>query len=190
MISDYCSANETCLVGNFQCQYNSACSQPVSSYVKYYRKDCYDDDIYWFDINGARQDKYKECSDDNSCTLDGCRDGACFNDSACDEATCEVGSSDYCQSCEHCGDENCNCEENMCTCFEDCRDPELIATILGEKESALPPEKEENTWLAAIGLRVSKLFKGGNLLIVLLLLFILLFSVWYLFYRPKKQEAV
>lgn len=77
----------------------------------------------------------------------------------------------------------------MCTCLEDCRDPELIAAILGEKESA-PPEEKENTLLAAIGLRVSELFKGGNLLIVLPLLFILLFSVWYFFFRPKKQEAV
>jgi len=190
IISDYCSVNETCLVGNLQCQYNSACNKPTSTYIKSYKKDCYDDDIYWFDVNGIRQDKYKECSDDNSCTLDGCREGACFSDLACDEAACEIGSSDYCQNCEHCGDENCNCEEDMCACFDDCRDQELITAILGEKESIFPPEEKENTWLAAIGLRISELSEGRNLLIVLLLLFILFFSAWYLFYRPKKQEVV
>jgi len=78
-ISDSCSSNEVCINSNSQCQYSSSCVQPEGAYIKEYRKDCYDNDVYWFDSNGTRQDKYQECSDDNLCTIDGCENKACFN---------------------------------------------------------------------------------------------------------------
>jgi hypothetical protein len=132
-IADSCSANEVCRVGNSQCQYNSACVQPT--YIKHFRKDCYDSDMYWFDSNGIRQEKYQECEDNNSCTIDGCENSACFNDLKCDGTTCEIGSTDYCQNCEHCGDNVCNCEEDVCSCSEDCEFVNLAISILWKEES-------------------------------------------------------
>ncbi len=119
-VSDYCTYAETCYSGSPSCQYNSSCVTPQQTYYAHYTKGCYQDDMYWYDSNGGRQDKYRECSDDNECTLDGCSNGVCFNNLKCDGSTCQEGSEDYCEACEHCGDGSCNCGENSCSCFEDC----------------------------------------------------------------------
>lgn len=140
LVSDDCSSNEICVVGYSQCQYSSKCAQPQTTYSKYYIKNCYDNDLYWFDSKGIRQEKYQECSDDNECTIDGCQDGKCFNELKCDGTTCQVGSTDYCENCNHCGDDICNCEENNCTCPKDCG---LIISILGKKETTPTEWKEE-----------------------------------------------
>ncbi|MBZ9569410.1 hypothetical protein KJA16_00625 [Patescibacteria group bacterium] len=140
LVSDDCSSKEVCVVGYSQCQYSSECAQPQTTYIKHYIKNCYDNDLYWFDSKGIRQDKYQDCSDDNECTIDGCQDGKCFNELKCDETTCQVGSTDYCENCNHCGDDICNCEENNCTCSRDCG---LIISILGKTETTPTEWKEE-----------------------------------------------
>jgi hypothetical protein len=38
---------------------------------------------------------YKNCSDSNSCTLDGCSSGKCSDVLKCDGSTCQLGSDDY-----------------------------------------------------------------------------------------------
>ncbi len=119
-ITDSCSTSEVCRIGNSACQYNSNCVYSPPSYYKYSNRRCYDDDLYWYDSNGLKQDKYQECLDDNACTADGCENNACFNNLRCDGSTCDLGTEDYCQNCEHCGDEACNCQEDKCSCSEDC----------------------------------------------------------------------
>jgi len=161
-ISDYCSSNEVCIVGNSQCQYSSSCA---GYYSKAYRKDCYDNDIYWFDSNGARQDKYQECLDDNACTVDGCENSTCFNILKCDGTTCEIGSPDYCENCEHCGDDICNCEENNDTCSKDC------------------PQGLE-TGKAAVGLTLKSLLKKWYIWLLLGLVAILL--LYWLFKKERE----
>ena len=49
-------------------------------------KECYDDDVYWFDSCGTREDKDEECGSY------GCSDGAC-NASSCDGDTYESNNS-------------------------------------------------------------------------------------------------
>ena len=42
---------------------------------------------------------YKNCSDQNSCTLDACRDNGCKNTLKCDGTTCDSNSEDYAKYC-------------------------------------------------------------------------------------------
>ena len=169
-ISDSCSSNEVCVVGSPHCQYSSACVKPKTAYIKEYRKSCYDNDIYWFDSNGKRQGKEQECSDENSCTIDGCENNVCFNTLKCDGTTCEIGSSEYCQSCEHCGDDICNCEENNDTCCDDCK------IVCNGNELA----KGE----AAVGLTLKSLLKKWYVWILLGIAAIILLS--WLFRKSKE----
>ncbi len=164
-ISDYCSSNEICTVGSSQCQYSSSCVQPEAAYIKKYEKDCYDNALYWFDSNGEKQDKEQECSDDDPCTMDGCENSACFNTLKCDGVTCEVSSSEYCESCEHCGDNICNCQENNDTCSKDC-----------------PQGLEKGK--AALGLTLKSLLKKWYIWLLLGIAAILL--LYWLFKRPKE----
>jgi len=111
-VNDYCSNTETCSPGNSTCNYTSACTYtPV-----YNIKQCYDNDVHWFSPAGVRLSKYMECEDDNTCTIDRCETDRCYNDLKCDGSTCDKDSSDYCESCEHCGDGVSNCEETFCSC--------------------------------------------------------------------------
>ncbi len=121
LVADYCTFSEVCVPGLSKCQYSSSCAVPSGpTYIKHYTKGCFNNDLYWFDSNGIRQEKYRECSDNNSCTIDTCRGNDCVFDLKCDGSTCPVGSEDYCKNCSHCGDKVCNCDETICTCPEDC----------------------------------------------------------------------
>lgn len=133
-VSDYCSYNEVCSVGQPSCQLSSACTASPSSYIKHYTKKCSGNSLYWVDSNGIFQDLYRNCSDDNSCTADSCQDGKCINNLHCDGSTCEIGSSDYCSSCNHCGDGQCNCGETEENCPQDCLLPTLCISGLAKKE--------------------------------------------------------
>jgi len=44
----------------------------------------------------------------------------CVYELKCDGTTCGVGSGDYCQYCNHCGDGSCNCGETAESCSDDC----------------------------------------------------------------------
>jgi hypothetical protein len=114
-ISEYCSSNQVCVVGNPKCQNSSSCS------TKHYKKDCYNNNLYWFDSNGVAQDLYKNCSDNNQCTLDNCEQGQCVNELKCDGSTCPKDSSDYCSQCNYSGDGVCNCGETIDNSPADCK---------------------------------------------------------------------
>ncbi len=137
LVVDYCTSSEVCRVGARKCQYNSACVQkpvpPKPPYYIHYTKACYDNDLYWYDSNGIRQEKYRDCEDKNECTLDSCLNSKCTNELYCDGSTCLIGSEDYCTSCEHCGDGICNCEENICNCPQDCKIQGLTISFLAKK---------------------------------------------------------
>ncbi len=137
LVVDYCTSSEVCRVGERKCQYNSACVQkpvpPTPPYYIHYTKACYDNDLYWYDSKGVRQDKYRDCEDENECTLDSCVNSKCINKLYCDGSTCLIGSKDYCASCEHCGDGICNCEENICNCPQDCKIQGLTISFLAKK---------------------------------------------------------
>ena len=50
--------------GNGVCEPNcgeSASNCCLDCYVEHYQKKCYDNDVYWYDCNGQRKDKYQEC---------------------------------------------------------------------------------------------------------------------------------
>ena len=118
-VNDYCSNTETCSVGDGTCNYNSSCAYtPV-----YNTKQCYDNDVYWFNQAGVRLSRYMDCEDNDSCTLDSCDGSKCYHDLKCDGSTCSKESSDYCESCEHCGDEIVNCGEDFCSCPVDVNFP-------------------------------------------------------------------
>lgn len=139
-IADSCASQEVCKVGNNTCKYSSACETP--SYYKHSYKACHNNDLYWYDSNHELQEKYKGCDDNNSCTLDSCSDNECVNELKCDGSTCTKGSSDYCNSCDTCGDGICNCGEDPCACREDCG---ASAALLTQKV------KTQNTsWLNEI----------------------------------------
>ncbi|MEK7664458.1 MAG: hypothetical protein AAB340_03445, partial [Patescibacteria group bacterium] len=70
-----------------------------STYARHYRTKCSQDNIYWYDSNGSIQDIYQNCSDNNSCTQDICREGQCQNILKCDGSTCAAGSADYTRYC-------------------------------------------------------------------------------------------
>ncbi|MBI4010166.1 MAG: PKD domain-containing protein, partial [Candidatus Aenigmarchaeota archaeon] len=141
--SDYCSYGESCVPGVPTCQLQYNCPMPTGQYIKNYRKSCYQSDLYWYDSNGARQDVYQKCADNNSCTIDTCENGGCSNKLVCDGTTCQIGSQDYVSSCSTCGDGICSAGENIATCQQDCLTEDLIIAVLGKKQSAPREWKEE-----------------------------------------------
>lgn len=148
LVADYCSSNEVCRVGQIKCQYNSACVTPSPSpYYIHYSKICYNNDLYWIDSNGVRQEKYRDCEDKNECTVDSCENGKCLNELYCDGSTCLVGSEDYCKSCDHCGDGICNCDETTCSCPQDCKIQGLTISLLAKKGENTTQWREEITEL-------------------------------------------
>jgi len=70
-----------------------------------------------------------ECETTDDCTNpphDSCDERSCnancecVYELKCDGTTCGVGSGDYCQYCNHCGDGSCNCGETAESCSDDC----------------------------------------------------------------------
>lgn len=130
--SSTCQANANCNTQSTTSNYGSGYTNPTygsgytaaptpPAYVKHSKAICSDDNIYWFDSSGVKNDIYKNCDDTNSCTKDSCADGACSNKLSCDGTTCVLGSADYCKSClDHCGNKNCDCSEDKTTCPTDC----------------------------------------------------------------------
>ena len=141
-VSDYCSNNEYCMVGQSRCQYSSNCTQP-SGLIQHYKKGCYNNNVYWFNSNSIRQEKYKDCNDKNDCTIDSCDKGRCSNILKCDGSTCAIGSTDYCNSCNHCGDKVCNCNETICNCPQDCQTSGLGISLLAKKENSQTQWKDQ-----------------------------------------------
>ncbi len=132
IVSDYCSSNETCSVGDSTCNDNSTCS--ASPIIQ--TRQCYDNDVYWYNSSGARLSKYMDCEDNNSCTLDRCDAGRCYHDLKCDGTTCSNDSVNYCSSCEHCGDGAVNCNETFCECPVDVKLPiadTVAVSVLAKK---------------------------------------------------------
>jgi len=132
-VADYCSTNETCVYGSSTCQPKSGCGG--SGYILHYAKKCYDNDLYWYDSNNSRQDKYRDCKDANSCTIDSCFNNQCQNELFCNGSTCVKGSADYCSLCDYCGDGACNCGETITSCQEDCQVIGLALALFGKKEN-------------------------------------------------------
>ncbi len=80
-----CSAGQTC---NNPGQYGQCATpyiQPVPNpnpyppYVVNYRTACYGSSLYWYDSLGVSTGLYKNCVDNNSCTIDSCSAGECLN---------------------------------------------------------------------------------------------------------------
>jgi len=115
----YCSGNE-CLYG---CIDDITCSVP--GYVKNKIKRCYDDNLYWFDSKDEIQDMDKDC-------VSGCDEdnAVCLEDWISSVKYCEIG--------DHCGDNECNCQEDSYTCSKDCLASELVISIFAKE-----PDSEE-----------------------------------------------
>lgn len=79
-VADYCSENEICVPGKEQCQkvqttsYTPVITQVASNYLKHFKKDCYENNLYWFDSNNNRQELIEKCSENTQCSLDGCKE--------------------------------------------------------------------------------------------------------------------
>jgi len=151
-VADYCSTNETCSAGDSTCNYNSSCSvAPITQ-----TRQCYDNDVYWYNSSGARLSKYMDCEDDNSCTLDRCAEGRCYHDLKCDGTTCGKDSADYCSNCQHCGDGAVNCNETFCDCPLDVKLPTadtMAISVLAKKDG--PDEGWKKTLSVEPGDKVS-----------------------------------
>jgi len=77
-----CGSGQTCRFGQCTADYipvPTPVPNPVPAYVKYYRKACYLNSIYWFDSYGYAQKLYKSCNDSNPATKDTCSAGQCVN---------------------------------------------------------------------------------------------------------------
>ena len=132
LVAAYCSTSQTCQSGLQTCQ---AIYVPPNPYILHYSKTCYNNNVFWLDSNGARQDLYSNCQDANSCTADSCSSGRCINAVKCDGTACVKGTADYCSSCTSCGDGACNCGETMSSCSKDCLIAGLALNLLGKKTS-------------------------------------------------------
>ncbi len=134
---------QNCNLTNQICQ-NGLCvnktsgGQP-SGYVKHYTKKCYNNDVYWYSSNGKLQDLYKNCSDDNACTLDTCHNAKCQNVLKCDGSTCAVNSPEYSSYCASNNQTNTNQNQNP---YEQNQPSQttgqakgLVISIFGKKDS-------------------------------------------------------
>ncbi len=104
-----------------------------ATYTRQHTRRCYNNNVYWYDSEGTRQEKYEDCDDGNECTLNFCEDGACVNELKCDGSTCAISSADYCNYCDSCGDGICNCGYTVETCPEDCQIIGLALTVFGRR---------------------------------------------------------
>ncbi|MEK7562702.1 MAG: hypothetical protein AAB509_03420, partial [Patescibacteria group bacterium] len=110
--------NQTCKYGECTVYYNPV---PTPTYISHYRVSCSKNSLYWFDSLGSINSLYRTCADTNQCTTDTCSGSKCQNSLKCDGATCTIGSQDYCNSCNHIGDNLCNCDETSVTAPNDCK---------------------------------------------------------------------
>lgn len=111
------------------CQYGQcvAYAQPNNNYSAHSTIACYGSSLYWYDSLGVASGLYKNCSDNNNCTIDSCSAGKCSNIIKCDGSMCAVGSADYNNYCasaqNHCGNGLCepNLGETTANCPNDCK---------------------------------------------------------------------
>jgi len=96
--------NMVCKYG--QCVYQQPYVPPVNPYVAHLKTACSAGNIYWYDSLGSKTELYKNCADENSCTIDACSAGKCSNDVKCDGSTCAVGSADYNNYCSNSNNNN------------------------------------------------------------------------------------
>jgi hypothetical protein len=91
-----CVAGQTCQYGQCVNYVQPApVAQPTYNYVPYSRTACYNNSIYWYDSLGVNSGLYKNCADNNSCTIDSCSASKCSNTLKCDGSTCASDSADY-----------------------------------------------------------------------------------------------
>ena len=84
---DSCGKQQSWIKDFFSGSLNGECIDPQSFYVKHFRVDCSDNNLYWRDSNGAINDLYKNCSDNNECTKDRCSGSQCLNEGDCEAQT-------------------------------------------------------------------------------------------------------
>ncbi|OGZ91507.1 MAG: hypothetical protein A2599_03510 [Candidatus Staskawiczbacteria bacterium RIFOXYD1_FULL_39_28] len=99
-------ANMICSYG--QCSYYQPIPAPVpppspNPYIAHYSTKCYNNNIYWYDSLGVLSDLFKNCADNNSCTIDSCSNKTCSNVLKCDGSTCASGGADYNKYCQNTG---------------------------------------------------------------------------------------
>ena len=90
-----CYNGQVCQYGQCVVNIQQPIVQPDNNYVAHYNIKCAADSLYWYDSLGVASGFYKNCADNNSCTLDGCSAGKCANILKCDGSSCANGSSDY-----------------------------------------------------------------------------------------------
>ena len=101
----------------YVCQKTQKCSSSLT-YIKNYRKGCYNDDVYWYDSTGQIQEIYQDCQD-----------------SFCDNGECAGYNPDeYCKSKSTCGDDTCNCQEDALTCPKDCSSGALSLKLFAKDQ--------------------------------------------------------
>lgn len=94
------ATGQTCQNGQCAGQTYTQTETLQTPYAKHYITKCYDDKIHWYDSKGAVQGMYKDCKDDNQCTIDSCKDGQCVNELKCDGSACADNLPDYTKYCQ------------------------------------------------------------------------------------------
>ena len=116
----------------YVCSNSQTCKQP-QAYIKNYRKECYNNNVYWYDSTGQIQDIYDECQN-----------------LYCDNAACvDYNPEEYCKDNSHCKDDKCNCGEDALTCPEDCSSSALALTLFAK-------DKETGEWKQGLDLTQSQ----------------------------------
>lgn len=122
-----CSNGLTCQYGQCVNYINPAPNPNPNPYNAYASKACYNNSVYWYDSLGVISGLFKNCNDNNTCTIDSCSTSTCTNELKCDGTTCAVSSNDYKTYCNNEPVNNCGnglCEpdlnENNQTCQQDC----------------------------------------------------------------------
>lgn len=101
------------------CSYD--CEATSSEYLTHHERKCYDDDVYWYNSNGNREDKYKDCEN-------GCLKGQCLGEShICGDGACQMSESlhtcpEDCSEGFYCGNNICEEGETKINCQEDCKE--------------------------------------------------------------------
>lgn len=154
-------------VNGLTCQYGQCVASvqnnntQENNYVAHSRTACYGNSLYWYDSLGVASGLYKNCNDNNSCTLDSCSAGKCQNTLKCDGSTCANDSTDYNSYCatvaadnqNHCGNGLCEItlEENDANCPADCKTNTLAGFIVSffEKQDANSAQWQKATQLGS-----------------------------------------
>lgn len=129
------------------CKYGQCVSPelPKPVYAKHFKTACHKGNLYWYDSYNSINDVYKNCSDTNSCTQDGCSAGKCSNVLKCDGSTCAQNSEDFNKYCsqgnEHCGNGLCEpaLGETSQNCPNDCKtapSANLSVSFMGKKDAS------------------------------------------------------